>query len=87
VIARIPIATILLPVPVKEGLNLDLVKFWARNLRALPSYDVPAITVREEGTIASRGTIYTLSNGRHRVIGSIHAGRDTILAHVEEEEK
>lgn len=78
-----PLGQILLPPPVREGLKLDKVRdmAWALVLgQELP----PIIVRREEVEVPGRGTLYTLTEGRHRYVAHVTIGRPDIAAQEEE---
>jgi hypothetical protein len=75
---RIPIALILFPEPVSAGMDPYILMSLAGMYRKT-NEDTTPIEVRKAGPF------YRLTDGRHRVVASMIAGRKTIWALVEED--
>lgn len=73
----VPVHLILLPVPVPAGMDPYILMTLAGLYRKTNEDTTPIEIVRA-------GNLYTLTDGRHRVIASIVAGRRTVLANVTE---
>ncbi len=74
---HIPLNRILLPEPVSAGMDLYILLTLAGLFRKTNEDTTPIEVVRH-------GRVYQLTDGRHRVIASIIAGRKTVLANVRE---
>lgn len=75
---RIPLGRILLPEHnVTAGANVYVLVSLAYMYRSTTE-DAPPITVRPHGDL------YRITDGRHRYMASVIAGRDGVLANVED---
>jgi hypothetical protein len=70
---RIPINKILFPEPVSAGMDLETLVILSQRMRKT-NVDFDPIIVRAEGDL------FTLTDGRHRVVAAMMAGRKDILA-------
>lgn len=73
-----PIHLILFPVPVAAGMD-PYVLMGLTKLFRCSNEDVEPVVLRAEGAY------YTLTDGRHRTVASMMAGRRTVLARIEKE--
>lgn len=76
---RIPIEQLTLPPAITAGMNPGVVMSLWHFLRTSRG-DVEPILVRREGR-----RLYSITDGRHRFVASVMAGRDSVLADVEGE--
>jgi hypothetical protein len=76
---RIPIEDLRLPVPVSAGMNYLKIGFYVYELRATTKDHEP-IAVRPCGDGS-----YRITDGRHRAISALVAGRRDVLATLEED--
>lgn len=75
--ARIKLDRILMPRPVAAGMNYLVVASLSHMLRSSTA-DAPPITLRRTGRY------YRIIDGRHRFVAAHIAGRQRILAHIED---
>lgn len=71
--ALLPIDRLLFPEPVTAGLNYLVLASFAYQYRGTNEHLDPI-------TVTTEGDYYRIADGRHRTIGSIIAGRKTVLA-------
>lgn len=74
---RIPLHRVLFPEPVTAGMSLKVLADLAELYRTT-NEDAEPILVRRQGDI------FTITDGRHRAVASMVAGRKTVLAVVHE---
>jgi len=73
---RVPINLILFPEPVTAGMDLDTLVILSRLMRR-SNEDPSPVVLRPERKF------YTLTDGRHRVVAAMMAGRKDVLAEIE----
>lgn len=71
----IPLDQVLYPEPVTAGLNPLVLMSLAYHYRAGNDHTPPI-------TVTQHGDLYRITDGRHRAVASMIAGRKTILAKV-----
>lgn len=78
-LAHLRVDRLLFPEPVAAGMN-PYVLFSLTHIYRSTNEDVEPIQVRTYGL----GGLYTITDGRHRSVASMIAGRKTVLADIEE---